>query len=137
MSVEADPADVETPPPGLTAVAGADLPRSAVRGGAAGVGARVLVLLGTVAGTLVVTRILKPYDYGVITTSSVFVILAEVVAQAGLGPALVRRERLDDDDIAEAFTLGLLTATVLCAALFAAAAPLAAFFALPDLVAVV
>ncbi len=119
-------------PPG-----GDDLKRSATRGAAAVVVSRLAVQVLTVAVTFLVARLLSPYDYAVITCSAVFVILADTLALAGIGPALVQKAHLDEGDLEEGFTLSLGLSVVFTAALFASSRPLAVYFGYPELTAVV
>jgi len=109
------------------------LRRGAVRGGVAVVGSRLVTQIFTVAVTFLVARILRPYDYGVITTTTLFLGLADAVAMAGLGPAMVHQPNLTEDEQAEAFTLALMLAFLLASLQFLAAGFLATFFACPDL----
>lgn len=121
---------------GPAGVEGSGLKTSAARGGAAVIGSRLVVQLMTVTVTLAVARILSPHDYEVVTCNAVLINLAETVALAGLGPALVQKPRLDEGDLEEGFTLSLGLSLVFCAALFAAAGPLASYFRYPELTAV-
>jgi len=119
-------------PPG-----GEDLRRSATRGAAAVVGSRLGVQVLTLAVTFLVARILSPYDYAVITCCAVFVILADTLALAGIGPALVQKPELEEGDLEQGFTLSLGLSVVFTAVLFASARPLAQYFLYPELTAVV
>lgn len=120
-------------PAGAEAAGEAGLRRSAVRGVASVVGSRLMVQVLTVVVTFEVARLLLPYDYGVVTTSAVFLNLGDALASAGLAVALVQKPELTERDMAEGFTLNLLLSLAICATLFAAAAPLAVYFELPDL----
>lgn len=122
---------------GAAPPAGDDLRRSATRGAAAVVVSRLAVQFVTVAVTFLVARLLSPYDYAVITCSAVFVVLADTLALAGIGPALVQRAHLDEGDLEEGFTLSLGLSVVCTALLFASARPLAAYFLYPELTGVV
>jgi O-antigen/teichoic acid export membrane protein len=73
------------------------------------------------AGTLIVARLLRPYDYGVMTTGMIFIALADVLAEAGVGGALVQKEQLEPRDLAEGFTLSLILSIALCTLLLVAA----------------
>jgi teichuronic acid exporter len=110
-----------------------NLRRGAVRGGVAVVGSRLATQVFTVAVTLLVARILNPYDYGVVTTATLFLGLADSLAMAGLGSAMVHKLDLSEAAQAEAFTLSLMLAFLLGTLQFLAAGFLAGFFACPDL----
>jgi len=117
--------------PGVDGAGG--LRRSAARGGAAVIGSRMVVQLLTVTVTFLVARILSPRDYAIVTCNAVFINLADTLAAAGLGPALVQRPRLREGDLGVGFTLSLGLSAAFCAALFAAAGPLAAYFDYPEM----
>ena len=117
--------------------AGAGLRRSAVRGGAAVVGSRLAVQVLTVGVTFLVARILTPYDYALITCMSVFVNLADTLAAAGLVPALVQKPSLEEADLREGFAMSLGLSLAFFGALYAAAPPLSAYFAYPEMTVVI
>jgi O-antigen/teichoic acid export membrane protein len=84
--------------------------------------ARLLVQAGTWAVTFLVARLLEPTDYGVMTWGTVFLGLAEILAEAGIGRALVHKEDLAEDDPARAFTLCLILSAALYLLLLVGAA---------------
>src|SRR5690242_14807978 len=90
---EAPPTAAE-PAPQLQAEPVAGLRRRAVRGGAVLVATRLLTQTFLWAVTLVVARLLTPYDYGLMTTGLIFVTLADLLADAGVGRALVQKKDL-------------------------------------------
>src|SRR5437899_1025643 len=79
----------------------AGLRRRAVRGGAILIATRLLTQLALWAVTLVVARLLLPYDYGLMTTGLIFVSLADLLAEAGVGKALIQKKDLSPEDLAE------------------------------------
>src|SRR5262245_26959044 len=86
----------------------ADLRRRAVRGGTILIGTRFLIQLGQWAVTLIVARLLLPYDYGLLTGGMIVVGLADLLAEAGVGRALIQKRTLEPGDVAEGFTITLL-----------------------------
>src|SRR4051794_6630912 len=85
----------------------------AVRGGAVLMAARLFVQVLAWSVTLIVARLLTPYDYGVMSIGVVFICLAEILAEAGVGRALVQKEELGPEDLAAAFTINMTLAAVL------------------------
>jgi O-antigen/teichoic acid export membrane protein len=83
--------------------------------------------------TLLVARFLLPFDYGVLTASAIFIGLADILAEAGVGKALVRLPRLGTAEKAEGFTLSLMLGLAVYAALFVVAGPAATFMHNPAL----
>jgi O-antigen/teichoic acid export membrane protein len=139
MSVQMEPPEIDregslareaTPEP-------LNLRRRAVRGGAVLAGSRVVVQVFSSCVTILVARYLRPYDYGVLTSGSLFLGLADILAEAGVGKALVQRHQLRAEDLAEGFTLSLLLSVILYAGFWGLAGPIATFWRCPDLVAYV
>jgi O-antigen/teichoic acid export membrane protein len=83
--------------------------------------------------TLWVARLLDPFDYGLMTTGMIFVGLADLLAEAGVGRALIQKKDLHQDDLHCAFSLSLVLATGLVALLWGIAPLVATFFELPPL----
>ncbi len=104
------------------------LRRQAVRGGALLLAARLGTQLFQWSVTLFVTRLLEAGDYGMMTAGVVFVGLADMLAEAGVGKALVHKKELTRADLAQGFTLGLLLSAGLYFLLYLAAGPIAAHY---------
>lgn len=83
--------------------------------------------------TLVLARLLTPNDYGTVALLSIFVSVANVLADCGFGKALVQRKTATQIDYNTVFYLSLGFAAVLYAGLFAAAPCVARFYGIPDL----
>ncbi len=111
----------------------ARLRRRAVRGGLILLAARLTTQVFLWSVTLVVARLLRPYDYGLMTTGMIFVGLADLLAEAGLGKALIQKDRLRAADLAEGFTLSLILSVLLYGLLFGVAGPAALFLQSPEL----
>jgi O-antigen/teichoic acid export membrane protein len=129
MSTSVEPPVATTAPdPG----AAARLRRRAVRGGMILMATRLVTQLFLWSVTLLVARLLLPYDFGLMTSGLIFVGLADLLAEAGVGKALVQKEHLEPSDLAEGFTLSLLLAAGLYLVLFLLAGPAAAFLHIPE-----
>ncbi|HEY6513461.1 MAG TPA: lipopolysaccharide biosynthesis protein [Burkholderiaceae bacterium] len=88
--------------------------------------AKVIVQIASWAGTLVVIRLLTPHDYGLMAKVSVICSIASVVAELGLGAAIVRSAQIVGDDLRKIYGLSLLFGLGVTAAV-AATAPLLAW----------
>lgn len=110
------------------------LRRLLIKGGMILMGTRLVMQLFTWSVTILVARFLMPFDYGVLTSGSLLLGLCDLLAEAGVGKALVQRRELTEDDVAEGFSLSLILATALYLALLAASRPTASFFDNPELV---
>jgi O-antigen/teichoic acid export membrane protein len=111
------------------------LRRRAVRGGAVLVGSRLAVQVVSWLVTIQVARLLRPRDYAVTTAGMMVVGLCDLLADSGVGRALVRREPLERDDLDEGFTLSLALSVVLYALVFALAGVPAVLMRTPELAA--
>src|SRR5262249_42256339 len=122
--IRSDEMAVETPAAEMPAATDR-LRRQAVRGGTLLLAARLATQLFQWSVTLFVTRLLLPDDYGMMTAGVLFVGLADLLAEAGVGKALVQKKELTRPDLAQAFTLGLLLAAGLYTVLYVIAGPAA------------
>jgi teichuronic acid exporter len=84
--------------------------------------------------TIVVIRLLRPEDYGLMAMATIFVGLLTLFNELGLGAAIIQRPSIDDTLIRQAFGLILLS-NAACAVLLGVGAPfIAMFFDEPRLV---
>src|SRR5262249_48063639 len=111
----------------------ASLRRRAVRGGTILIATRLLTQVFTWAVALLVARLLMPYDYGVMAAGLIFLGIADLLAEAGVGKALIQKEDLEPADFAEAFTLTLLLSVLLYGVLFLLAGPVGTWFGMREL----
>lgn len=81
----------------------------------------------------VLSRLLVPEDFGVLSAAMVLVSFVETVAQIGIGPAITQRKNLTDAHVRTGFTLSLLIAIVLVAVSWFSAPMIAAFFNMPEI----
>jgi teichuronic acid exporter len=105
-----------------------NLKRAAVRGGSILMGARFLVQLVSWIVTILVARFLMPYDYGVLTSGSILLGLADLLTEAGIGNALIQKQELDDDDVTECFTLSLVLSLAMYAIVLGLSGTASSFF---------
>ncbi len=87
--------------------------------------------------SIVLARLLTPADYGIIGLITVFIAIAQVFAQSGLGQALVQRKNADNTDFSTVFFFSIVFSIVLYAAVFLCAPIIARFYAMPQLTPVV
>lgn len=96
-------------------------------------GVRLASQIFTWAVTLVVVRLLSPEDYGLLSMGMVFVGFLSMIAEFGLGPAVVQKEHISDAELRKVFGLVMMIHGSLCAVLALAAPLIAAFFEEPRL----
>lgn len=70
---------------------------------------------------IVMARLLSPDDFGALAVILVFINLANVLVQSGLGAALVQSPRITDEDCSSVFWMSFLISVILVIALSLAA----------------
>ena len=91
-------------------------------------GARAVGQVFTWAITIVVIRLLSPADYGLLAMAMVFASFITLLAEAGLGAALVQAPELDDLKLRRVFGAVVLINSALFVLQIAAAPAIAHFF---------
>lgn len=99
-------------------------------------GAKICGQLCTWAFTLIVMRLLSPADYGLLAMATVFVAFLLMMAEAGLGPALVQKEQLEQSQLGQVFGIVILVNLFLLLLLNLLAPAIAQFFREPRLVSI-
>lgn len=89
-----------------------------------------------IASALTIARILGPASYGIISVASIYVVLVTLLLDQGLSAALVQQPRLTPKAPGAIFTLNLLTSVLLGVLTWFLAAPIAAFFQVPELISI-
>ena len=110
-----------------------NLDRSLTRAVAWNAAARWVSQILSWVSTIVVARLLTPYDYGIIGIASLYVNLAMYVSQAGVSDAIIALRDLTRRQIAELNTLALFLGMGLVGLQCALALPIARFFSAPPL----
>jgi O-antigen/teichoic acid export membrane protein len=95
--------------------------------------AKVVVQTASWVGTLIVVRLLTPEDYGLMAKIAAVFAIAGVIAELGLGAAIVRAVDIAADDLRKIYGVSLLFASVITVATAAAAPLLARLFQEPQL----
>ena len=91
-------------------------------------GTRLVGQILTWGITIVVIRLLTPGDYGLLAMATVFMGFLSLVAEAGLGPALMQAPKLDDQTLRRIFGVVILVNCTLFALQFGTAPLVAKFF---------
>lgn len=92
-------------------------------------GIQVLTLLST----LFVARRLSPHDYGLMALAGIWIGVTELLAEMGLGSAIVQFRDLESCELNSCFWVTMTAAVALYSALFAAAPFIAQWFSTPAL----
>ena len=100
-------------------------------------GLRFVSQVMTWAMTLIVVRLLSPSDYGLMALASIVLAFLLMINELGVGPALVQKESLDDEDLKQAFGIALFSNLGLLAIVWFSAPLVAVFFEEPELVPII
>lgn len=83
--------------------------------------------------SIILARLLTPADYGLIGLITVFIAVATVFAQSGLGQALVQHKNIDKTEFSTVFYFSVVFSVLLYTVLFATAPFIAHFYNEPQL----
>lgn len=86
---------------------------------------------GVVVGiiiSMILARILHPEDFGIVAIATVLIFFLEIFCTLGIGPAVIQRRDLDDNDMNSIFSFSLYAGFFLSLILFAAAWPIAKYY---------
>ena len=89
------------------------------------------------ASTIIIARLLTPYDYGLVGMAGLYLQLALLISQSGIGESVITLRDLTDRQIAELNSVSLLLGLGLVGLSCALALPLAHFFSAPPLFAII
>ena len=87
--------------------------------------------------SIVLARILTPYEYGVVAIVLIFTNLANVFIQSGFNVALIQKKNADNIDFSTVFFFSFFIAGLLYVLLYLSSPYIAAFYHQPDLAKVI
>lgn len=120
-----------------TAVNVSDPPKSLGAAAARGVlwtgGGQILRQVMQIAGQLILARLLVPDDFGLLGMALVFIGIGQLLADFGIGSAIVQSRDLGPKVLSTCFWLNLAVGAVLMLLVLACAPLIARFYARPDL----
>lgn len=82
----------------------------------------------TIVVSMVLARLLTPEQFGVVAISSVFINFLSVFSTMGIGPAIIQRNDLTDDDYNNIFTFSLVVGVAIAAMFFGSSWLIADFY---------
>lgn len=86
--------------------------------------------------SMVLARLLSPEDFGVIAIATVFIVFFSLFTDMGIGPAVIQRRDLSEEDLADIFGWTAWIGLVLAGLFFLAAIPISKFYDQETLVSV-
>lgn len=87
--------------------------------------------------SIILARLLDPDEFGIVAMTSIFMTVASVVAESGLGTSLVQKKEIDDLDKDTVFHFGFLISTLLYLILFFSAPLIARIYKTVELVPII
>lgn len=93
-------------------------------------------IVGQIVGfgvSMILARLLSPSDYGTVALLTIFLSIAGILAESGLGSALIQKKDATDLDFNSVFYLSVFASSVAYFLLFCAAGPIARFYGMPEL----
>lgn len=78
--------------------------------------------------SMILARILSPEEYGVVAIASVLISFLSMFCTLGIGPAIIQRDDLTDEDINSIFTFSLSIGFALSVLFFVSSWPIAEFY---------
>ena len=96
-------------------------------------GEKLLTQLAQFILGIIIARLITPQEYGVLGIILVFINVAQVFIDSGLGSALIYRNNLDQRDIQTAFSFNFIVSITLCILLFIGSPFIEDFFKLEGL----
>lgn len=81
--------------------------------------------------SIILARLLTPYDYGCIGMLTIFITIATIMVDGGFGAALLQKKRPTQEDYSTIFYWNLVISTILYMALFFSAPYIAEFYKIP------
>ena len=87
--------------------------------------------------TILLARILKPAEYGIIALIMVFISISQVVVDGGFNTALIQKKNADHIDFSTIFFFGLVMSLIMYIILFFSAPAIASYYSMPELVPVI
>lgn len=83
--------------------------------------------------TILLARFLMPEDYGVVSLVQVFISISTILVTCGLGPSLIQKKDIDEDEISTIFYLNFLFGLFIYLILFFIAPLVASFYSKNEL----
>ena len=87
----------------------------------------------SLAISMVLARLLPPHDFGVVATATVLLAFLTMMANFGIGPAIIQRKDLSQSDLDNIFSFTILVGLVLGGISFISSWPISCFYDNPEL----
>ena len=91
------------------------------------------LILSTII-SMVLARLLSPAEFGTVAIASVIISFLTMISTMGLGPAIIQRRDLTEENLNSVFTFSILVGSILAIVLFVCSWPIAKFYGNDQLV---
>lgn len=78
--------------------------------------------------TAVLARLITPSEFGIVAIATVFIAFFNILSDIGIGPAIIQKKDLENDDINNIFSLTLFLGIILSVIFYACSWPLSWFY---------
>ena len=85
----------------------------------------------------ILARLLTPEEFGIVALVSVFTVFFGLLGEMGIGPAIIQKKELTEDDLVSIFNFSILMALFLAVIFFLSSGLIANFYNEPELIPVV
>lgn len=100
-------------------------------------GSRMCTILITFATTIVLARLLTPSDFGTVAMCSIFLSIAQVLVESGLGGSIIYYKDTSEDDYHTVFWFNMVISVVLYIVLLLCSGIIADFYGVPILASII
>ena len=83
--------------------------------------------------TILLARILKPAEYGIIALIMVFISISQVIVDGGFNTALIQKKNADHEDYSTIFIFGLVMSLIMYIILYLSAPYIASYYSMSEL----
>lgn len=93
------------------------------------------VVISIIIGAIL-ARLLTPTEFGIVALVTVFVTFFNLLADFGIGKAVVQNQKLSDDDVESLFTFSLMFSFILAGSFYLSSTIISGFYNEPELVSI-
>jgi len=113
-----------------------DLAGKSMRGGMTTITSQGVLFILSIAGTMILARILTPNDYGLVGMVTIVVNFAQMFKDAGLSMATIQKDHISHEQISTLFWLNMFISVVLGLCVLVCSPLVSKFYGRPELTAV-
>ncbi len=93
----------------------------------------IMSVLVQLISTIVLARILSPFDFGIIGMITIFIALSNIIVDSGMGGALIRKKNVLDEDYSTLFIYNIALSLTIYVILFSTSNTISSFYGIEEL----